>query len=391
MKVKHPFQKVETSPFLTPLAAALTFSVSLGWASQAFSEGRGFNDNYHNLPELGELSDGMYIAQAEIENEADPAVSEECLKWATAGPEEIGDIIRAGCQPTTAQMSALMDNPLGNVAMWINQFDLYRLENPVSNRERNKGNYMGILQFPKGISEDWNIINRIVYNVPSMPLDQGKIDAAGGGDYGSGPGDNPVLPPAGSPILPLDAFGGRTTGFGDMYYVGLFSPKKGIKHKNNATSVWGVGVDLSLPTASDDILGSGKWSAGPSALYAYMGPKWKLGALAQQYWSFAGDSDRDDVNLTNLQYFYYYSLDSTTSIGAMPNIIMNWEQSSGNKVTLPIGLGINKTVQLGTVPVRFGVELHYSVIQPDDVVGAKWDLRLYAIPAAPSALFKWMQ
>jgi hypothetical protein len=43
------------------------------------------------------------------------------------------------------------------------------------------------------------------------------------------------------------------------------------------------------------------------------------------------------------------------------------------------------------VPVRFGAEVHYSVIQPDDVPGAKWDFRFYVIPAAPSALFKWMQ
>jgi hypothetical protein len=35
--------------------------------------------------------------------------------------------------------------------------------------------------------------------------------------------------------------------------------------------------------------------------------------------------------------------------------------------------------------------LHYSVIQPDDVAGAEWNFRFYVIPAAPSALFEWMQ
>ena len=88
-------------------------------------------------------------------------------------------------------------------------------------------------------------------------------------------------------------------------YVGLFSPYEGIKHENGATSAWGVGFDLGMPTASEDIPGSGKWSAGPAALGAYLGPKWKLGALVQQYWDFAGDSDRADVNLTKLQYLYY--------------------------------------------------------------------------------------
>ena len=53
----------------------------------------------------------------------------------------------------------------------------------------------------------------------------------------------------------------------------------------------------------------------------------------------------------NLQYFYMYSLNETTSIGAAPNIIANWEQTSGNKWTVPIGLGISRTFQFGKVPV----------------------------------------
>jgi hypothetical protein len=42
------------------------------------------------------------------------------------------------------------------------------------------------------------------------------------------------------------------------------------------------------------------------------------------------------------------------------------------------------------MPVRLGAEVHYSVIQPDDVVGQEWNFRFYVIPAIPSALFKWM-
>ena len=175
-----------------------------------------------------------------------------------------------------------------------------------------------------------------------------------------------------------------------MYYVGLFSPKKPIKMDNGGKFVWGVGFDLGFPTASEDLLGTGKWTGGPSALGVYLGPKWKVGALAQQYWDFAGDTDRDPVNLTNLQYFYMYSLDDVTSIGAAPNLIINWEQDSGNQVTLPIGIGINRTFQFGKLPVRFGVEFHYNVVRPDSV-GADWDFRFMIIPAVPSALFGWMQ
>ena len=322
---------------------------------------------------------------------AEPAeeLSEECLAFQQDPTADLGEVLRAGCKPTLGQMSKLMDNPLGNVAMWINQVDWYRLKNDTFDRQDDQVNYMGIIQFPKGISENWNIINRIVYTVPSVPLDQGRVDRLLATSPAVPPGGGPVQSPLGSGLAPIDFLGGRTTAFGDMYYVGLLSPKEGIKHEGGGSSVWGVGVDLAFPTATKDVAGTGKWSAGPSALYAYLGPKWKLGALWQQYFSFAGDSDRSDVNLSNIQYFAYYSIDDVTSIGAGPNIIADWEQDSGDRWTVPIGIGINRTFQFGKVPVRIGIEFHYSVVRPDNL-GAEWDVRFYVIPAVPAALFKWL-
>ncbi len=122
----------------------------------------------------------------------------------------------------------------------------------------------------------------------------------------------------------------------------------------------------------------------------YLGRKWKIGALVQQYFDYAGDDDRSDVNLMNFQYFVYYSLSDTMSIGCSPNIIANWDLDGDNRWTVPIGLGINKTLQFGKLPVRFGFEVHYSVVQPDDIPGPEWDFRFFIIPAVPSALFKWM-
>ena len=346
---------------------------------------------YADIPASASQTGGGASADEAAAAEDGGELSRQCAAFQADPDADVGDIIRAGCQPTLAQMSALMDNPLGNVAMLFTQFDFYQLKEPNTGRTEDKYNYMGIAQFPKSLGENWNLINRIVWNVPSMPLDQGKIDRAERRvDALLGDLQGATLPPAGSPVLPIDLFGGRTTGFGDMYYVGLFSPKK-PNDCLNGKCVWGLGFDVMFPTASEEILGTGKWGAGPSALGVYLGPKWKLGALVQQYWDFAGDSDRDNVNLMNLQYFYMYSLNDTTSIGAAPNIIANFEQSSGNKWTVPVGLGINKTFNIGKVPVRFGLEAYYSVVKPDDVVGTEWNYRFYIIPAAPSALFSWMQ
>ena len=339
-----------------------------------------------SLPDLG---DPLYLAQADSESVGEAARSEQCLAFSKDLNADLGEVLRAGCEPTLAQMSKLMDNPLGNVAMWFNQFDYYRMENSTFNENEVQGVYTSIFQFPKKLNDDWNLINRVILTVPSVPLDQDKIDDFNARSPSVPPGGGPVQEPSG-PQAPVDLFSGRTTGLGDSYYVGLFSPSKGTE-VGAGSFLWGAGFDLSAPTATEDVLGSNKWSAGPSALGVYMGPKWKVGALGMHYWDFAGDSDADDVNLTNLQYFVYYSLNETTSIGASPNIIANWEQNSDNRFTVPVGLGINKTFQFGKVPVRIGIEAHYSAIKPDDIVGSEWNFRLFIIPAAPSALFEWMQ
>ena len=333
------------------------------------------------------------MAQADTDKvDEEESLSPECIEWRKDPDADIGVMLRAGCQPTIGQMSALMDNPLGNVAMLFTQIDITRLEGPTFNEKDWKYNYMGIAQFPKGLGENWNIINRVIWNVPSMPVDQGKIDdAADRLERQLGSGEGPiVLAPTGTDIAPLDLFSGRTTGFGDIYYNGLFSPKKGYKTESGASLLWGLGLNLGFPTATEDILGTGKWLAGPSGLGVYLGPKWNAGALVQQYWDYAGDSDRDDVTLTNIQYFIFYKLDEVTNIGASPNIIANWELDSDDRWTVPIGLGLVRTFQFGKLPVRIGAEAHYSIIQPDDTVGQEWNFRFYVIPAVPSALFKWM-
>jgi hypothetical protein len=333
-----------------------------------------------DTPSIGK---GWLMAHEDHEEDG-PPVDPKCVKFADNPDADVGEILRAGCQPSLAQMSALMDNPLGSVAMLFTQFDFYVKKDPITKREDTQYNYMGIAQFPKKLGSNWNLINRVIWNVGSLPLDQDKIDDG----FGSGPGGMPIMPPPG--VLPIDIFSGRTTGFGDMMYVGLFSPQAPKKFDGGGIFAWGLGFDVGAPTATEDILGSGKWTAGPSALAVYMGPKWKAGALVTHFKDFAGSDNRGDVNLTNFQYFLFYSLSETTAIGAAPNIICNWEQSSGNECNVPIGIGFSTTVNIGKVPVRFGAEVHYSIVQPDDVLGTKWDFRFYVIPAAPSALFEWM-
>jgi len=392
----HPFGTTSSLFDKPGVNSAYAFSSQPFGTTSSLFDKPGVDSAYEFSPHpfvtaLSRLDHIVLAAMEEAKEESAPK-SEQCVQFAADPDADLGEVLNAGCKPTLGQMSALMDNPLGNVAMLFTQFDYYLLENDANGVERNQYVYTGVFQFPKKLNDDWNLISRVIWTVPSVPISQDKLNAFGSGSFSPG---TPGAPGSGTLI---DAIGGRTTGFGDMYYVGLFAPSEAVDMDDMGLEgklLWGAGFDISFPTATEDVLGSNKWSAGPSALGVYMGPTWKVGGLLMHYNDFAGD-DFDsngapvaDVSLTNLQYFVFYSLDDTTSIGASPNIIMDWEADSGDRLTVPIGIGYVKTVQFGPVPVRIGLEFHYSVIRPDNV-GTEFGIRFYMIPAAPSAMFKWM-
>jgi hypothetical protein len=94
---------------------------------------------------------------------------------------------------------------------------------------------------------------------------------------------------------------GRKTGFGDFNIFDTFIFKSGGVE-------YGIGPQLTIPTASRDEMGTGKWQAGLAAL-AIAPQKWGLiGGLLTWQHSFAGDGDRPTQNNAQLQPFFIYNL-----------------------------------------------------------------------------------
>ncbi len=55
--------------------------------------------------------------------------------------------------------------------------------------------------------------------------------------------------------------------------------------------VLGAGPIFQIPTTTDDVLGSGKWGAGPTASAFIIEGPWGVGLLVNNVWSFAGSRD----------------------------------------------------------------------------------------------------
>ncbi len=76
-------------------------------------------------------------------------------------------------------------------------------------------------------------------------------------------------------------------GLSDIALQLFLSPEKSGKF------IWGAGPAFVFPTATDKIIGTEKWSAGPAVVGAYTSGPWVVGAIVNQLWSFAGDDGRE--------------------------------------------------------------------------------------------------
>ncbi len=176
-------------------------------------------------------------------------------------------------------------------------------------------------------------------------------------NFGFGPGDDIQNVLNIQPVIPFDLSGnwnlitrtiapviyqpeveegqGDEFGLGDINFTAFFSPKKPYKGV-----IWGAGPIFVFPTASDEKLGTEKWSAGPSAVALTIQGPWLYGALINNVWSFAGDDDREDVNAMLIQPFVNYNLPEGWYLTSSPIITANWEADSNNTWLVPLGGGI---------------------------------------------------
>jgi hypothetical protein len=158
---------------------------------------------------------------------------------------------------------------------------------------------------------------------------------------------------------------GSTTGLGDINFTAFLSPAVPGKF------IWGVGPAILLPTATQDELGSGKWSIGPSVVVLRITGHWVYGVLVNNVWSFAGDSDRDDVNSFLLQYFINFNMSDGWYLTSAPIITANWEVS--DSMIVPFGGGFGKIFRVGKLPINGNMQAFYNTDKPD--MGPDWSFR----------------
>jgi len=256
---------------------------------------------------------GTSLAQG-VEKEA----AKEVLDDETAIAEAVGQDAEA------AELAKAAQNPLANLIT----FPLQANWNDGAGEYDRRIFNLNIQPVIPIAGEKWNIITRTIIPVNSVPV--GETDAV--------------------------------FGIGDTSLSLFWSPAKA------SSLTWGIGPAFTLPTASNpELLGSGKFSVGPTGVIFYGVGKWTMGIVASNVWSVGGDSDRADVNFFFAQWFLNYNFGHGWALGTAPINTCDWEADtgSGDPCTIPLGLQISKVSHLGSRPVNFLLGYYKNVKHPD--------------------------
>jgi hypothetical protein len=100
------------------------------------------------------------------------------------------------------------------------------------------------------------------------------------------------------------------------------------------------------------------------------GGQWTYGALVNHIWSFAGESDRADVNRTFLQPFVSYTTKTFTSFGLNTESSYDWEREQW---TVPINAFVQQLLKVGQQPIALQLGGRYYAEGPSGA--PEWGLR----------------
>lgn len=148
------------------------------------------------------------------------------------------------------------------------------------------------------------------------------------------------------------------SGLGDLSVYDAFILKE------TTSNIFALGPQLAIPTATDPVLGTGKWQLGVTAIDVHpLQSGDLLGALFTWQASIAGDSDRSKTNLATIQPLMAFQAGQGFYVRSSAITQLDFEQK---RYLVPVGLGIGRVF-------RMGDSLANAFFEPQITVFAKGD------------------
>lgn len=193
------------------------------------------------------------------------------------------------------------------------------------NGSQNVLNFQPVI--PISVGKNWNIINRIIlpmvtqYNITGVAEKQNSL--------------------------------------ADMLYSIFLSPAK-------SKLIWGVGPVMSIPTATNKLTGSGRFSIGPTGVILGQSNGWTYGCLVNQVWSVGGDPSRGNQTQGYLQPFLGYTWKSGAGFNLNAEMTQNWKVK---KTQTYIDFVLSGVTKFGKFPVSLQAGPRIPITAPDNLKG----------------------
>ena len=147
------------------------------------------------------------------------------------------------------------------------------------------------------------------------------------------------------------------------------------------------GLAFVLPNSEDGSAARQQWLVGPDIALGQVRNWGLFGARVKHLTNIGEETHQWVTSETSAQVLFAYALGNGWQIESNPIILYDWNAVSGNEWTVPIGMGVSRTIMLGRVPTKLTFDIQNYVVSPDRF-GPEWQFTFSLTPVLSTKLLR---
>ena len=284
----------------------------------------------------------------------------------------MADIVRPA-DLSVDEIAKELSNPVTALAVINNDFDYVFYQGSLADAaDESAFNYRLQPSIPIPLSNGKNVLMRL-----TLPINGTQPIYEADDEY------SPFYIRQIASTIPTDGTFDNYHGHSHLGDVGFDLAYGGVS-ENGFISMYGIAVVL--PTSQDFSQSIDQTRLGPDIALGQV-TRWGVYGGRLTHLTDVSGNEVWDTNMTTLKIFFAYGLGNGWQIISNPVIAYDWEGDTDNKLFVPIGAGVAKTMKGGRMPLKMAFEVQKYIASPDSI-GPDWLFKLSITPVIPNPFQK---